>query len=64
MNDNNSGGVGCIGIVQIVFIILKLTDLIHWTWFWVLSPTWIVLLLVGFVLLVAGIVAMVSGGHK
>ena len=64
MNDNNSGGVGCIGIVQIVFIILKLTDLIHWTWFWVLSPTWIVLLLVGFVLLVAEIVAMVSGGHK
>lgn len=25
-------------IVQIVFIILKLTNNIDWSWFWVLSP--------------------------
>ena len=29
------------GIIQIVFIILKLTNLIHWSWLWVLSPLWI-----------------------
>jgi hypothetical protein len=60
MSDNNSGGIGCIGVVQIVLIVLKLTDLIHWTWLWVLSPTWIVFLLVLFVLIVAGIVSAVN----
>ena len=28
-------------VIQIVFIILKLTNLIHWSWPWVLSPLWI-----------------------
>lgn len=28
-------------VIQIVFIILKLTNLIHWSWLWVLSPLWI-----------------------
>lgn len=28
-------------VIQIVFIILKLTNLIHWPWLWVLSPLWI-----------------------
>ena len=28
-------------VIQIVFIILKLTNLIHWSWVWVLSPLWI-----------------------
>jgi hypothetical protein len=41
MSDNNSGGVGFVGLLQIVFIILKLTEVIEWSWFWVLSPLWI-----------------------
>ncbi len=32
---------GKFGIVSIVFIILKLTGTITWSWFWVLSPLWI-----------------------
>lgn len=28
-------------VIQIVLIILKLTNLIHWSWVWVLSPLWI-----------------------
>ncbi len=32
---------GKFGIVAIVFIILKLTGTITWSWFWVLSPLWI-----------------------
>jgi hypothetical protein len=27
--------------LQTVFIVLKLTNLIHWSWLWVLSPMWI-----------------------
>ena len=30
-----------LGILGIVFIVLKLTDQIDWAWKWVLSPFWI-----------------------
>ena len=33
-------------ILQIVFIVLKLCKVISWKWIWVLSPTWISLLIV------------------
>lgn len=36
-----SGSIGFGGLLQIVFIVLKLLNLINWNWFWVLSPTWI-----------------------
>ncbi|MCM1337731.1 MAG: hypothetical protein NC187_08135 [Candidatus Amulumruptor caecigallinarius] len=29
-------------VVFLVFLILKLTDLIEWSWWWVTSPLWIV----------------------
>ena len=29
------------GVLQIVFLVLKLTGLIDWSWVWVLSPMWI-----------------------
>ena len=32
-------------ILTVVFIILKLCHVISWSWLWVLSPTWILLLL-------------------
>jgi|GEM_PF-5539907 len=38
MSNNNSNGVGFIGLLQLVFIILKLTKVISWSWVWVLSP--------------------------
>ena len=44
MGDNKkktSGGLGIVGVVQIVFIILKLCNVIDWSWIWVLAPLWI-----------------------
>jgi hypothetical protein len=37
----------------IIFIVLKLTDVIDWSWVWVLSPLWIsaVLVLGSFILI-------------
>jgi hypothetical protein len=35
---SNSGGIGFFGLLQIVFIVLKLINAINWSWFWVLSP--------------------------
>ena len=38
---NGGGGIGFIGALTILFIGLKLTDIIAWSWIWVLSPIWI-----------------------
>lgn len=32
--------MGILGIVGIVFLILKLTSTIDWSWWWVLAPFW------------------------
>lgn len=42
-NSSNSsgGGVGFTGLLAIVFIVLKLTKVITWSWIWVLSPLWV-----------------------
>lgn len=48
----NSGGIGFAGLLTIVFITLKLTNYITWSWWWVLSPIWISLLIVLAVLFV------------
>ena len=36
-----SSGVGLGGLLLVVFIVLKLTGVIGWSWWWVCSPLWI-----------------------
>ena len=36
-----SGGIGFTGLLTIVFVILKLLEKIDWSWWWILSPIWI-----------------------
>jgi hypothetical protein len=40
-NNDHHGGIGFIGLLTILFIGLKLTGHITWSWVWVLSPLWI-----------------------
>lgn len=40
-SDGPRGGMSIPTFVQVVLIALKLIDVIHWSWLWVLSPTWI-----------------------
>lgn len=37
----SSGGIGFVGLLMIAFIVLKLTNYIDWSWWWVLSPFWL-----------------------
>lgn len=37
----STGGVSFVGLLQVAFIVLKLCDVIDWSWLWVLSPMWI-----------------------
>lgn len=46
INNNSSSGIGFAGLLTIVFIVLKLLGKIDWSWWWVLSPIWISILLV------------------
>lgn len=44
MSDSNksaNSGIGFTGLLTILFIGLKLTGVISWSWWWVLSPLWI-----------------------
>jgi uncharacterized membrane protein len=41
----NNNGIGFFGLLAIVFITMKLTNIIDWNWFWVLCPLWIPLAL-------------------
>lgn len=34
-------GIGFPGLLTIAFIVLKLTNVISWSWWWVLCPLWI-----------------------
>jgi len=40
-SSSSSSGIGFFGLLAIVFITLKLTNFIDWSWWWVLSPIWI-----------------------
>jgi len=37
----NSGGIGLSGLLTVLFVGLKLTNYITWSWVWVLAPLWI-----------------------
>ena len=36
-----NSGLGIVSILTLIFIILKITNKISWSWIWVLSPIWI-----------------------
>ena len=51
-----SSGIGFSGLLAILFIALKLTGYITWSWLWVLAPIWITFIFVVFILIIVGIV--------
>lgn len=46
MKEDRHGSIGFFDLLTLAFIVLKLTGFIHWSWWWVLSPAWIPLLLI------------------
>ena len=40
-NSNVYNGIGFFGLLQVVFIALKVTKIINWSWWLVFLPTWI-----------------------
>ena len=36
-----SVGLGFVGVLTIVFVVLKITKVLCWSWWWVLAPVWV-----------------------
>jgi hypothetical protein len=45
-NNTSGGGIGFLGALTILFIALKLLGYITWSWWWVLAPLWIPVMMV------------------
>ena len=45
-SSSSSSGIGFSGLLTITFVVLKLLNVIDWSWWWVLSPLWIGAILV------------------
>lgn len=41
MSGGSKSGIGFTGLLLIAFIVLKLSNIIDWNWWWVLAPAWI-----------------------
>lgn len=64
MSSNNSSksgvSIGFGGLLTILFIGLKLTNYITWSWLWVLSPLWIPVAIILFLFMIMGLIAYMS----
>lgn len=64
-NENSSGGgIGVLGLLGVLFVALKLTDIIDWSWWYVTMPFWGGLALVGFVASIVGVFFLMSEVSK
>mgnify|MGYP000483185888 CR=1 FL=1 len=51
MNNAKTTGMSFTTVLFLIFLVLKLTKTINWSWWWVTSPLWIPLVL-GIILVV------------
>jgi len=50
-------GLGFGTILFLIFLTLKLTNNIQWSWLWVFSPLWIPIVLVGFAVVTLALIS-------
>ena len=59
-----AGSFPFLSILTLIFITLKLTGVIAWSWLWVLAPLWIPFVVVFVILVLAFLVAVGVGASK
>jgi hypothetical protein len=57
-NNSKSISVSLSGPLTIAFIVLKLCSVITWSWWWVLAPLWLPVIVVMFVALLCFIIGV------
>jgi uncharacterized protein (DUF983 family) len=63
-SSSSSSGIGFPGLLTVLFIGLKLTGHITWSWVWVLSPLWISALIGLTILAIMFIILLLQGFFK
>ena len=62
------GGTSFTGLLFLVFLTLKLTNVINWSWWWVTAPLWIIpsaiIIGIGLLVVVAFIIEMILKKKK
>lgn len=62
--ENSSKGIGCgrflAALLTVAFVVLKLCNVIEWSWWWVISPLWIYAGLSVIVFIIALIISIIA----
>jgi hypothetical protein len=58
----STGGIGFSGLLTVLFIGLKLTGYVAWSWWWVLAPLWLPISILLCILLFGAIVSAIVLG--
>lgn len=61
---SKGGGVGFGALLFLLFLGLKLTGHIDWSWWWVFAPFWVPLILLSLCLVVLGIIYLIEERSK
>jgi hypothetical protein len=60
MSEVKVAGPSLCSMLLIAFIVLKLCNVISWSWWWVMSPLWIPMAIVLVILIIAGIIYAIA----
>ena len=60
-NKSSNNGIGLGTILFLIFLVLKLTKSIDWSWWWVTAPLWIPIALVVLLGSLAFIIYLIKG---
>ena len=58
-NSNSTSGIGLFTVLGLIFVVLKLCNLIDWSWWWVTLPFWGGAALVIGILLIVALIAFI-----
>jgi hypothetical protein len=61
MKDMKEGGISLGTVLFIVFLVLKLTGTITWSWWWVTAPLWIPVAITVAFLIISGLIMFLLG---
>ena len=53
-------GISFAGLLFLVFLVLKLTGAIAWSWWWVTAPLWAPWLIAGAIVLIGGSIWLIA----
>lgn len=58
-SSSKSGGISFAGALFLIFLVLKLTGVITWSWWWVTAPLWGGFAIFFGIIVIAGIISLI-----